>query len=214
MATPVRPPRTTVRVSLRDQIRAERAQAVLAVARELFYEKGFDDATTLEIAVRAGVGVGTLFKCFPTKDALLFAVVNADLAKQHRRAAQQAKSEVGLLARLLLFYGQILDFHVDNAVISRPFLRLLITPDIQGAQSPLDLAPDLAIQATTDFVAEAVAAGELKPDVRVDDLTDNCLSIFLNVLNRTLINPSIDSPHETLGRRLALQVTPLFAATP
>lgn len=195
-------------------MKAERAQAVLNVARELFHEKGYEDATTLEIAVRAGVGAGTLFKYFPTKDALLFAIVNTDLAKQHLLGRDRAISETGLLARLLSFYGWILDFHLENVGLSRPFLRLLIAPTPVPLGSPSDFTGDLAIQTTKDFVAEAFATGELKPEVPLDDLSANCFSIFLDVLNRTLMNdPSIGAPHEALGRRLALQIMPLCPTT-
>jgi AcrR family transcriptional regulator len=47
---------------------------VLDAAREVFAEHGIDAPVT-EIADRAGVGVGTIFRRFPTKDDLLVAVV-------------------------------------------------------------------------------------------------------------------------------------------
>ena len=47
---------------------------VLDAAREVFAEQGIDAPVT-EIADRAGVGVGTIFRRFPTKDDLLVAVV-------------------------------------------------------------------------------------------------------------------------------------------
>ncbi|MFL5961989.1 MAG: TetR/AcrR family transcriptional regulator [Gaiellaceae bacterium] len=47
---------------------------VLDAAREVFAEQGIDVPVT-EIADRAGVGVGTIFRRFPTKDDLLVAVV-------------------------------------------------------------------------------------------------------------------------------------------
>jgi len=47
---------------------------VLDAAREVFAEHGIDAPVT-EIADRAGVGVGTIFRRFPSKDDLLVAVV-------------------------------------------------------------------------------------------------------------------------------------------
>jgi AcrR family transcriptional regulator len=47
---------------------------VLDAAREVFAEQGIDAPVT-EIADRAGVGVGTIFRRFPSKDDLLVAVV-------------------------------------------------------------------------------------------------------------------------------------------
>ncbi|MDR7279499.1 TetR/AcrR family transcriptional regulator [Catenuloplanes atrovinosus] len=47
---------------------------ILAVAAEVFAAKG-PAAGTEEIAARAGVAIGTVFRHFPTKDALLAAIM-------------------------------------------------------------------------------------------------------------------------------------------
>ena len=47
---------------------------IVEVAREIFRERGYD-ASLDEIAKRAGVGPGTLYRHFPTRDALLDAVM-------------------------------------------------------------------------------------------------------------------------------------------
>ncbi|MFC7618804.1 helix-turn-helix domain-containing protein [Microlunatus sp. GCM10028923] len=52
--------------------RRERTRsALLEAAAELFLERGFDATTTRQIADRAGVSEMTLFRHFPTKEALL-----------------------------------------------------------------------------------------------------------------------------------------------
>ena len=48
---------------------------LLAAARTAFYEEGLDFGLEV-IAQRAGVGVGTLYRRFPTKDSLIDAVVD------------------------------------------------------------------------------------------------------------------------------------------
>jgi AcrR family transcriptional regulator len=53
---------------------------VLDAAREVFAEQGIDAPVT-DIAERAGVGVGTIFRRFPTKDDLLVAVVEQRTAQ-------------------------------------------------------------------------------------------------------------------------------------
>ena len=54
---------------------AERNRSrILAAASELFAERGLD-ASMPELAERAGVGVGTLYRAFPDKDHLLGAVM-------------------------------------------------------------------------------------------------------------------------------------------
>lgn len=50
-------------------------QSIEEAARTLFAEQGFDAATTRDIARAAGVGVGTLFNYFPTKESIAWSLV-------------------------------------------------------------------------------------------------------------------------------------------
>ncbi|MDX6481551.1 MAG: hypothetical protein QOG85_2061 [Gaiellaceae bacterium] len=63
-------------------------ERVLDAATEVFAEEG-PDASVAEIAHRAGVGQGTVFRRFPSKDDLVFAVVERHVA-QMRALAEQA----------------------------------------------------------------------------------------------------------------------------
>ena len=49
-------------------------ERIVEVAREVFRERGYD-ASLDEVAKRAGVGPGTLYRHFPTRDALLDAIM-------------------------------------------------------------------------------------------------------------------------------------------
>lgn len=62
-------------------------EAVLAAARELFAEHGFE-AQMDEIARRAEVGVGTVYRHFPTKEDLLDALIARRFDSLAARAAQ------------------------------------------------------------------------------------------------------------------------------
>jgi AcrR family transcriptional regulator len=47
-----------------------RVEALLDAATTIFIEKGFDAATTAEIAERAGSSIGSLYQFFPTKESV------------------------------------------------------------------------------------------------------------------------------------------------
>jgi AcrR family transcriptional regulator len=53
---------------------------ILAATRAAFQERGLEVGVD-EIARRAGVGMGTLYRHFPTKDALIDAIVDARFAE-------------------------------------------------------------------------------------------------------------------------------------
>ncbi|MGG0216698.1 TetR/AcrR family transcriptional regulator [Bacillus mycoides] len=61
--------------------RNERQMRILEVAVDMFGEKGYASTSTSEIAKRAGVAEGTIFRYYKTKKDLLFAVVMPTLTK-------------------------------------------------------------------------------------------------------------------------------------
>jgi len=54
----------------REREAQQRRQAILAAAREVFWERGFQGATIPEIARSAELATGTLYLYFPSKEAL------------------------------------------------------------------------------------------------------------------------------------------------
>jgi AcrR family transcriptional regulator len=79
-------------------------ERVLAAAHELFAERG-PDVTMEEVARRAGVGVGTVYRRFPSKEHLFAAVSHAACADTQRHLRQAAQSEcdpVGKIRALVL----------------------------------------------------------------------------------------------------------------
>src|SRR5271154_3891923 len=78
---PQRPQRADARVN---------HDKLVAAARALFAEKG-TSAPLDEVAERAGVGIGTLYRHFPTRQALLEAVYEDEVEAMARAAADLAE---------------------------------------------------------------------------------------------------------------------------
>ena len=67
--------------SLRERKKTAKQERILESATRLFAEKGYEAATTAEIAEAAEVGVGTLFRYAGSKAELLVAVMNSRFAE-------------------------------------------------------------------------------------------------------------------------------------
>jgi AcrR family transcriptional regulator len=67
-------------------------ERLLAATRAAFQERGLEVGVD-EIARRAGVGVGTLYRHFPTKDALIDAIVDARFAELTEATEQALECE-------------------------------------------------------------------------------------------------------------------------
>lgn len=65
-------PRTKIQT---EQIRAESRAKIIATARRLFAERGFDGCNVSEIAKQAGMSQGNIYWHFPTKEAVFQAVL-------------------------------------------------------------------------------------------------------------------------------------------
>jgi AcrR family transcriptional regulator len=88
---------------------------LLAAARDVFVERG-TAAPLEEVARRAGVGIGTLYRRFPDRSALLHAVV-VDALEVTREAARDALDGEGEgLAALLRYAHAALDARVSAII--------------------------------------------------------------------------------------------------
>ncbi|MBB3909740.1 TetR/AcrR family transcriptional regulator [Sphingomonas desiccabilis] len=65
-----------------EQARQERMAQVLDGARRCFVERGFHASSTAQISAAAGVSVANLYQYYPTKEALITALIDLDL-KRH-----------------------------------------------------------------------------------------------------------------------------------
>src|SRR5579859_3754991 len=85
----------------------ERCHAILAAAKAVFAERGFDGATTRELARAAGVSEALLYKHFPSKESLCAAMhracVKGPLAEEYARvmALEPSTSTLAALVHFL-----------------------------------------------------------------------------------------------------------------
>ena len=142
---------------------AERNRNLLmAAAKAAFTEVG-PEVSLEEIARRAGVGIGTLYRHFPTRDAIVQAVYR-------REVAQLAASATDLLGRLapveaLRAWMQVFVEYIATKRIISPALNALATKSELFAASGEQMAA-----AITKLVEHAAAAGEIRPGIDPLDL--------------------------------------------
>lgn len=96
------PPLATAASATRQRRKDARPQELLDAALALFVEKGFAATRSEEIAARAGVAKGTLYRYYPSKDELFKAMVRENLAVHIAESAAQAAQYEGSIADLLM----------------------------------------------------------------------------------------------------------------
>jgi AcrR family transcriptional regulator len=131
---------------------------VLDAAREVLGESGAD-ASMEEIAARAGVGVGTVYRRFASKEALIDELVRLshDEALGAARAALAAPGGTGL-AQFLRALGSLFAAHAKYA-------HLLLQRST--AQGPATMEVRAALE---ELTTRALAAGTVNPEVTLGDV--------------------------------------------
>jgi AcrR family transcriptional regulator len=125
---------------------------ILAAADEVFAEHGAA-ASTEEVARRAGVAVGTVFRHFPAKQDLLVAIMKALLERLREQAAALAGRDDGLF----VLFRQV----VDEASARTTVLSLLAE-----AGRDVDVQALTGLQeAVETLLRNGIAAGTVRGDL-------------------------------------------------
>jgi AcrR family transcriptional regulator len=152
---------TTARKPRSDALRNR--ERILEVAKKVFTRQGAN-ASLEEIAKQAGVGTGTLYRHFPTRDELIQGVYRNEVEKLAAAAARFAETMSpveALRAWMLLLVDYIAAKHVIAPALNT----------IAGGPSKLHQGTRTMIQGAIDgLVKRAKRSGDLRRDLDAYDL--------------------------------------------
>ncbi|MBB5874242.1 AcrR family transcriptional regulator [Allocatelliglobosispora scoriae] len=149
--------------------RAQRADAqrnyqrILDIARIVVAEQG-TEASLRDVARRAEVGLGTLYRHFPTRDALLEALMREGFERLAARAAALGESAPPLAA----LREWLADFAVGSARYRGLSGSILAT--LSDEESPLHAACLAMREGGARLLARAQASGDIRDDIDGTDL--------------------------------------------
>lgn len=145
------------------RVDAERnRELVLDAAREVFAEQGLE-ASTNEIARRAGVGIATLFRRFPTRDDLVAATF-ADKMSEYAAAIDDALADPDSWRGFCSYIERICRMQADD----RGFADVL-TLTFPTAKA-FEAERDRSAKAVARLIVRAKASGRLRKDFAHQDV--------------------------------------------
>jgi AcrR family transcriptional regulator len=142
---------------------ARNRERVLEAAKTVF-SAGGPEASLEAVARTAGVGIGTLYRHFPTREALFEAVYRREV-QQLADLAERLKDEVEPVEALRQWMRSIVRFVATKKGMSAALAL--------AAYKPSDLFSysfDQLTQAATALLDRAIASGEIRKDITPDDL--------------------------------------------
>ena len=148
---------------LRVRNKLDKLRRIKDAAQSLFIAKGFDDTTMREIAVRAGVGLGTIFLYAKNKRDLLFLTINEGLENVTNEAENAVDPKEPLIDNLLAVAKLHYRFFGRQPAISRLVLREMIFYDSGAQAPPFHKTRDRLIRLFGRTTEMAIANGEIAP---------------------------------------------------
>lgn len=176
---------------------ARNRERIVQAAREVFAEHGLN-ASMNEISRRAGVGIATLFRRFPTRDALIAATF-ADKMAAYGAAIDEALADPDPWHGFCGYIERVCELQVQD----HGFADVLTTtfPTAKGLEADRNRAG----RALAELIARAKATGRLRQDFLHQDVP------LILMANAGVVNATRETaPHAY--RRLVGYLIQSFAA--
>src|SRR5262249_39860557 len=138
-------------------------ERVLEAAKSVF-SAGGADASLEAVARRAGVGIGTLYRHFPTREALYDAVYRREV-EQLGELADELKSEAAPVEALRRWLRANVEF-----VATKKGMAAALALAAHGMSELHAYSSDRLSRAIGALLDRAVAAGEIRPGVEPADM--------------------------------------------
>jgi AcrR family transcriptional regulator len=150
-------------------IRRPRADAVrnrerVLEAAKAVFSAGGSEASLEAVAKRAGVGIGTLYRHFPTREALYEAVYRREV-QQLGELAEHLKSEASPVDALRRWLRSNVEF-----VATKKGMAAALQLAVHGSSDLYAHTFERLTKAVGALLDRAVAAGEIRADISPEDL--------------------------------------------
>ena len=142
---------------------ARNREKLLAAAVELFAERGTEGSLE-EVAKRAGVGIGTLYRHFPTRDALVEAAYRNEVA-QLRAAADELLAELPPDEALEAFMRRFVEYGT-----AKRGMRDALQSIAGGSATLFADTRGQVTEAVAVLLQAGAEAGTLRADVEAEDV--------------------------------------------
>jgi AcrR family transcriptional regulator len=150
--------------SRKPRVDAVRNRERLLEAARTVFSAGGAEASLEAVAQSAGVGIGTLYRHFPTREALFEAVYRHEV-RQLADLARRLEQEAQPIEALRQWMRSFVKFVATKKGMSEA-LALAVAKD----SDLFSYSSDLLTQAVDGLLTDAIAAGEIRDDINADDL--------------------------------------------
>ena len=153
---------------------SKREHEIIAAAAAIFKEKGYQAATTRDIAAAVGIQQATLYYYVKSKEELLYLVVREPIDRVYRQVETIMKASLPARVKIEQGIGAHLAAFDDNYPHMLVFVQELHNV-MQVLRDRLEDFPRRYQRLWEDILRQGVTAGELRPEL---DITATALMIL------------------------------------
>lgn len=175
-------------MTARREARDQRRQALLAGVMATFAARGFQGAGVAEIAAACGVAPANLYRYFPSKEAMVQAIVRAQ--RQAVTAQLLASRAQGSARAVLRHFMREVTAQASTAPMRALWLEILAEAARNPAIAAILREDDSHLTAAfAGLVAEGMAAGEVRPDRPADAVARLLIALMDGAMARAAYDP-------------------------
>jgi AcrR family transcriptional regulator len=195
----------------RELKKEDKLRRIREAARRQFNANGFDEASTRQIAIEAGVALGTLFLYAVDKRDLLFLVVNDGLEDVAGEAAAAVRPEASIMANLLAAFRPLYEFFGKEPGLSRLTLREMMFYESGAHARRFVNTRNKMIDLCKEIVRIAQSRGEIKTGQRYRKAGEVLFAVYQIEIRKWLAGrpSSVEDGLHGLGEALGIVVSGL-----
>ncbi|MFC3069648.1 TetR/AcrR family transcriptional regulator [Phenylobacterium soli] len=198
----------------RERNKLEKRARIVAAARRLFAEKGFNQTTTLELAEAADIGTGTLFLYVRSKEDLLVLVFKDEMLERAVAAFDGLPKDAPLLDQLVQAFTAMMEHHARDRDLARILLKEIMFPVNDEPSGDVSELME-AIFERLGRLLERDKGGELRADFDSRLVAETLFSsYYMDLLQWLRARHSKAWFQETLRRHLAVTIMGLRRPAP
>lgn len=180
---------------LRQQQKAETRILILKSARELFESLPYERVTMRDLAIQAGIGLGTIYKHFPNKISILAAAFSDDLKSLYRDAMATVPKDLPFQAQFLYISNHFYQYYTTHYNLSWTYLSHVFFFEREWLDQIIAF-DDAYLVKITELIQAAQARGEISPSKNSRALALSLMSNYLFVLTNGFLKEKMRDPSQ------------------
>jgi AcrR family transcriptional regulator len=155
----------------RKKEKENRKNAILKVARKLFFDKGFKSVTIDNIAAKAELSKGSIYLCFDSKEEIYVQVLIAENIERNKKIIDFVTKEASASDLLLEFTSDYIDYFLGNNELFRILMTFMLHSDqmnlTEDQNNQLIRTTNENIRIISEIIQKGIDSGEFSPVINV-----------------------------------------------